>query len=247
MKGRALMAEERPMVTGKKWRRILRSAAAMALIAGMPLLQAAQDYMGMVERVAALMAGPIISDKAFIDQSFVRVRPGVYEALVFDLEAPVHDDFEPCGTRPGRGFRVADAELQPQVTYALRLDQRKNFSYQARYRIDAAENVDHFEWFVDIRERRLHRLAENGVSGYRRIDGNDPVPGLLQVTHDAVAGAIERWAGANHGDGVRASEHPDDRPVIRSILVLAHWMYHVLAGDPSIAAPAGCRTRTIAL
>ena len=114
---------------------------------------------------------------------------------------------------PGRLRRlrrrvVADAQLHP---HDLGADGDRVGDDAGRL-VGRAEHVDHVDFVRDVAQRRVDRLAEQGLAGYARIDRDHAIALALQVLHDEVAGPVPVRRRADKRDRL----HPlEDRADLR--------------------------------
>ena len=147
--------------------------------------------------------GRTVADEAAVDAAPREFAPQPPE---LDLRTAVHDHFE-AGRLGGRRRRVvADSELHPDD---LGVD-RDRLGDDLGCVLGTAEHVDHVDLVRDVLERRVNRLAEQGLAGDARVDRDHPVALALQVFHHEIARPVPVGRRPDHGDGAHPLEDRAD-------------------------------------
>jgi hypothetical protein len=150
-------------------------------------------------------------------------RPEGAPFLVFHEKAGVFDDREAGGVS-FRGCRgVGNSLLEPEDFGA---DGDGGVREQGNI-FGAAEDVDDVDGFGNVFEARVGSLAED--FGFVGIDGNDLVPGGLEVGGDGVGGTETIGGEADDGDGLQGAKDVGDgvgerRDVGGKVKKHEHWM-----------------------
>ena len=148
--------------------------------------------------------------RAVLDDAAVDAAPRQFTAKPpeLDLRAAVHDHFEPGGLRHLRRHIIADTQLHP---HDLGADGDRILDDGGRV-LRPAEHVDHVDFVRDVAQRRIGHLAEQGLPGDPRIDGDHAIAFALQVLHHEIAWAVPIRRRADERDRL----HPlEDRADLR--------------------------------
>src|SRR5215212_5436894 len=134
------------------------------------------------------------------------------QPAVIDLDAPVHDDREPCLGGDPSGLGAHDAELKPET----RGSDGNCLVRVRRAELGASEHVDNVD-----RSARGNRILERRVAlepldlALVGVDGDDVVPDRPEVAEDVVGGSMGLGRGADYRDPPAGPKDLGDSLVIR--------------------------------
>ena len=150
------------------------------------------------------------SGRAVLDDAAVDAAPRQFAAKPpeLDLRAAVHDHFETGGLGDLRRRIVPNTQLHPHDLGADGDCVRDDGGCV----LGPAEHVDHVDVIGNVAQRRIGRLAEQGLARDARIDRDHAIAFALQVLHHEVAGPVPVRRGADKRD----RSHPlEDRADLR--------------------------------
>src|SRR2546425_2086278 len=116
---------------------------------------------------------------------YLKLTSGCYEqAAVLRHHAAILDHTDPRASERLRGGVVADAELEPHHRRLPR--QPRDLRRVTRQELRAAEDLDDVGGLAQVGQRGGDRLAEDGLVGSRRVDGQHAVAAGLQICRHVV-------------------------------------------------------------